>query len=89
MLTLRPNTFALLALLSLPAGATDYVVEYGGGPPPAPISGRLNNDLFLGDVDPTFHRLDGSCDDAPRSEDYLYDTITLTNTGNSEVRRRR
>jgi len=88
MLTLRPNTCALLALLSLPAGATDYTVEYGNGAPPEPISGRLNDDAFLGDVDPIFHRpyeSGGTCANVGSSNDYRYDTITVINIGNDEA----
>jgi len=87
MLTFRRNTLALLVLLCSPAVATDYIVEYGGGPPPAPISGQLNDDMFLGDVDPIFHRpyFDESCIDALNSGDYRYDTITLINSGSGEA----
>jgi len=85
MPTFRQNALALLALLSFPACATDYFVEYSGGLPPAPINGRLNDDIFLGDVDPTFHRPRDTCEDTSDSNNYRYDTITLTNTGGNEV----
>ena len=83
MPTSRQSTFALLVLLSLPAGATDYVVEYDGGPPPAPIYGALSDDMFFGD--PIFHRPRVQCSGELTSGDYRYDTITLINTGTSGV----
>jgi hypothetical protein len=84
MPTFRQSTFALLVLLSLPVGATDYFIEYGSGTPPAPITGRLNDDVFLGEVDPIFHR-PNDCDGGPRNGDYRYDTVTVTNTTNSDL----
>jgi len=84
-MTFRPHTLTLFILLSLPARATDYQVEYGAGPPPMPISGQLNGDMFLGDVDPTYHRPNNFCSAPPRVGNYRYDTIAVTNIGTEEV----
>jgi hypothetical protein len=83
MPTFRQSALALIVLCSLPAGATDYFVDYGGTLP-APILGRLNDDVFLGDVDPIFHRPLG-CGGELSNGDHRYDTITFANTTNSQL----
>jgi len=90
MPTFRQSTLALLVLFSLPAGATHYEVIYDGGPLPASISGRLNDDVFLGDVDPIFHRpgedSEPSCSaSGQENNNYRYETIAVTNVGGSDV----
>ena len=90
MPTFRQNTLALLVLFSLPAGATDYQVIYDGGLTPASISGRLNDNVFFGEIDPIYHRpfylvQAATCDQQVHVEDYRYDTIKVINTSGVDV----
>jgi hypothetical protein len=80
---------ALLVLIPLSSGATDYEVTYDGGSSPSPIVGFLNDDIFLGAVDPLFHRPvlnDVPCSESGlNSNDFRYETIAVTNTSSESV----